>query len=177
MTGNIMTNTKAGTTPTPRTPNSYERSRANGGVGSHPRAWLPQFTRDALIGGTKSHELSRHLRQHVPMRTSRFHECIEHDSGHCERFMASLGYAGVGHYGPTMYCRHGQALADVFTCGGGYLFWSTTELPGTLAIVPVNIEGAGCVELFVADVVSLTLAHLYGGDEQAMLAAYVGGQP
>lgn len=159
-------------TPTPRRLNSYERSRLNGG--SAPRAWLPQFSRDALIGGLKSHELARHLRLHVPHRTSRYHEAIEQDAGHFRRFLESLGYTSVGaSYAPTMFARPGQAWPDVYTDGGSYLVWSTSELPGTLAVVPVNIDGSGCVELFVADVVSLTLAHRFNGDEQAMLAAHL----
>jgi hypothetical protein len=163
-----MSNTH--TTGTTRT-NAYERAKAS----NHPpKPWQRAFSRDQLIGCTQSRDLSAYLRQYVPFRTSRFHQAIETDSGTGSKFMERIGFAGVGPtYYPTQYARPGKALPDIFTCGGSYLWWSTNPMPGTLAVVSVNIQGAGIVDVYVSDVVSMTVACLFNGDENAMLADYL----
>jgi hypothetical protein len=155
--------------------NAYERAKASN---FPPKPWQRAFTRDQLIGGVKSHELSAHLRQYVPCRTSRFHQAIEADSGTCSKFMERIGFAGVGaSYYSTQYARPGKALPDIFSCGGSYLYWSTSPMPGTLAVVSVKIQGADVVDIYVCDVVSMTVACLFNGNEDSAIQSFLQENP
>jgi hypothetical protein len=159
-----MTQQTSGTTRR----NAYERRSSQTLV----KPWA-QFTRDQLTGGEGAHNLGTHLRQYVPGRTSRFHETVQSDSGTPRDLMAAIGYPATGHGWTCRFCKPGQAEPSVYTDGGSYLYWSTSDMPGVIAKVPVSIEGVGSVELFVADVVSIVIAHKYGGDEAAMIADYL----
>lgn len=151
------------------TPNPYTRKTE----GNSQRGAPAKFTKSEAIGGHDCRKLVAHLRQFIPSRSSRYHRVLQEDAGRMDVFLSFIGLHRAPGFNHGMYCRPDALTPDVFADTCGFLIWSTSELPGTLMVVCIDVEGIGLTPLYLADVISMTVAIKFNGSEEAMLADHL----
>ena len=151
------------------TPNPYSRKSAS----NTQRGAPAKFTKSEAIGGHGCQKLAKHLRQFIPHRSSRYHRALQDDAGRMDVFLDSIGIHRAPGFNHGMYCRPDALTPDIFADSCGYLIWSTSELPGTLMVVCIDVEGIGLTPIYLADVISMTVAIKFNGSEEAMLAHHL----